>query len=233
MMTAEIFTGFPPEGMQFLYELSQNNNREWFEAHKSTYVNAVQKPAQALVVGLGEQLQAAFPRISYDPRLNGGSLTRIYRDTRFSPDKSPYKSNIAMMFTPAGYKRMEVPGFGLQITPQQAELVAGLFTFSKPQLESYRAAVLDDKHGAALLDAVAQVQAAGDYPIGGKDLKRVPRGFDADHARAEWLKYKGLHVFSPPITAEIVHTPQLIDAALAHFRQMAPVYDWLMSVLDV
>lgn len=233
MSKVEGFQGFPAEGIQFLRDLAQNNHKSWFEAHKATYMRAVQQPAVALVVALGEHLKAAYPPVTYDPRTNGGSLTRIYRDVRFSADKTPYKTNIAMMFAPEGYKRMEAPGFGLQITPQQVELVAGMFQFSKSQLEAYRAAILDAGQVQALLDAVDQVQAAGDYPLGGKELKRVPRGFDAGHPHADWLKYKGLHVFAPPIPLEIAYTPGLVDAVMDHFTRMAPVQQWLMRILEI
>ncbi|NDJ84704.1 MAG: DUF2461 domain-containing protein [Chloroflexi bacterium] len=227
------FTGFPPEGVQFLSDLAENNNKAWFEANKQIYLEAVQTPARALVVALGERLKAELPPISYDTRTNGGSLMRIYRDTRFSKDKTPYKTNVAMMFTPEGYKRMEAPGFGLQMTPQQVELVAGLFGFDKPQLEAYREAVIDDKQGTALVQTVGQVQSSGEYRLGGKELKRVPRGYDADHPRAEWLKYKGLHVFSPPISLEKAQTPDLVDAVMGHFLCMAPVQRWLMDTLQI
>lgn len=233
MQAIPTFTGFPNTGIEFLRDLAENNNKSWFDAHKSTYIDHVQTPALALVTALGERLHAEFPHISYDARTNGGSLMRIYRDTRFSPDKTPYKTNIAMMFTPEGYKRMEAPGFGLQITPEQVEMVTGLFGFSKDQLQTYREAMNDDARSAALIDAVEQVQSAGDYVLGGKELKRVPRGYDADHPRAEWLKFKGLHVYSPPIPLEIAHTPELVDTAITRFKNTAPVYHWLMNTLKI
>ena len=181
------FTGFPAEGVQFLRDLSENNNKDWFQAHKQTYIDTVQQPAVAFVEALGEQLSAEFPPISYDTRLNGsGSLMRIYRDTRFSADKSPYKTQVAMMFVPPGYKSMETSGFGLQISPTEgAELVAGIFGFSKAQLTVYREAVDDPQTGAALVEAVEQVQGAGHYMLGGKVLKRGPRDYAAEHPRAE------------------------------------------------
>jgi uncharacterized protein (TIGR02453 family) len=231
MSNGAAFDGFPAAGIQFLRDLMQNNSKPWFEAHKSAYQKAVQQPALALVVALGERLQAEFPTIRYDTRTNGGSLMRIYRDIRFSPDKTPYKTNVAMMFTPPGERRMESPGFGLQITPEQVELVAGLFMFTKPQLETYRAAVLDSKQGAKLVKAAEQVLSAGNYVVGGKELKRVPSGVDAGHPRAEWLLYKGLHVFSPSISLDVAATPALVDAVMTHFRHMAPIQRWLADVL--
>lgn len=230
-MSDAAFTGFSIETTQFLRDLEQNNDKAWFEAHKQTYLDAVQAPARALVVDLGERLQERFPNISYDPRPNGGSLMRIYRDTRFSADKTPYKTNVAMIFSPPGHKRMEAPSFGLQMTPYQIDLVAGIFGFNKDQLALYRAAVIDDKQGTALEAAAAKVQQAGPYPIEGKELKRPPKGYDPEHPRAEWLLYKGLHVFSPTIPLETAYSTDLIDVVIAHFEKMAPIQEWLADIL--
>jgi uncharacterized protein (TIGR02453 family) len=223
---------FPPAGIQFLRDLAHNNTKTWFEAHKEAYLTDVQQPAVQLVTALGQRLQAAFPTIDYDPRPNGGSLMRIYRDTRFSKDKTPYKTNVAMMFMPKGNKRMEAPGFGLQITPEQVESMAGLFAFGPQQLDLYRAAVLHDQTGAALVDIAARVLSNNGYQIGGKDLKQVPRGYAADHPRAEWLKYKGLHVYSPAIPLEVAHSAAFVDVVMQHFHVMAPLQVWLAQVLQ-
>ncbi len=226
------FTGFPSAGTQFLRELVQNNEKPWFEANKQRYLADVQAPALALVVALGERLQAHFPEIHFDTRTNGGgSLMRIHRDVRFSPDKSPYKTNVAMIFSAGTAKKMESPGFGLQITPEQVDLMAGVFTFSKEMLERYRAAVLNDKLGKALDAAAAKVRAAGAYTIAGDTYKRVPNGLPADHPRAAWLKHTGLHGFAPTISLDVAATPALVDAALAHFVAMSPIYAWLREVM--
>lgn len=226
------FTGFPAEGLRFLRELAENNNKPWFEANKQTYVKAVQAPAVALVATLGARLQERFPEIQYDTRTNGaGSLMRIYRDTRFSTDKSPYKHNVAMMFTSGRTGKMAAPGFGLQITPERVDLIAGVFEFPPEMLPAYRAAVLNDDAGARLEAAVASVRTAGNYPIGGEGLKRVPHGLPAEHPRAQWLRYKGLHVFAPPIDLVIAQTTELADVALNHFLVMAPIQQWLVHTL--
>lgn len=228
MQTVTAFAGFPAAGVQFLRDLAQNNDKAWFKAHRDTYVIAVQAPAVALVEALGERLQERFPDIRYDTRTNGaGSMMRIHRDTRFSADKSPYKSNVAMMFTPGGAKKMVAPGFGLQITPSQVELAAGVFGFAPHALEAYRRAVLDDARGAGLDAAAAAVLHAGEYTIHGATYKRVPAGLPADHPRARWLRHTGLSVFAPPIPLDLAATPELLDAAMAHFEAMAPVWQWL------
>lgn len=228
------FKGFPREATQFLRDLKVNNEKAWFEANKAVYEATVQAPALALVTALGERLQAEFPDIGYDTRKNGsGSLMRIYRDTRFSQDKSPYKTNVAMMFVTAGHKKMAAPGFGLQMTPEQVELMAGQFSFDKAQLEAYRAAVLDEDKGPALVKAAEQVLAAGEYTIRGHELKRVPRGYEADHPRAEWLKHKGLWVSAPAVSLETAYSGALVDALMGHFMNMAPLREWLLEVLSL
>lgn len=154
---------------------------------------------------------------------------RIYRDTRFSADKRPYKTNVAMMFVPAGKKMMASLGFGLQITPGHAELVAGQFAFLPEQLELYRTAVLAEAPGRALEKAVAAVRAAGTYSLGEPDLKGVPRGFDWDHPRSDWLRHKGLPVFAPKIEPAVAQTPALVDVIMIHFRAMSPIWRWLQE----
>ncbi|NJL95989.1 MAG: DUF2461 domain-containing protein, partial [Anaerolineae bacterium] len=91
--------------------------------------------------------------------------------------------------------------------------------------------VLAEHHGPALEQAAAQVNVAGAYTWGGETYKQVPRGYPADHPRAEWLKYTGLAVFAPPLPIEHAREASLIDAAMGHFQQMAPVYRWLRAAL--
>jgi uncharacterized protein (TIGR02453 family) len=226
------FTGFPAAGTQFLRELAQHNEKPWFEANRQRYLSDVQTPALTLVIALGERLQAEFPEIRVDTRTNGsGSLMRIHRDVRFSADKSPYKTNVAMMFTAGGMKKMASPGFGLQITPDLVDLMAGTFGFSKEMLERYRAAVLNDRLGTALDAAAAKVRAAGAYTIAGETYRRVPNGLPVHHPRAAWLKYTGLHAYAPSIPLEIAATPALVDAVMTHFVAMSPLYEWLREVM--
>lgn len=231
--SVQSFAGFPAEGVQFLRELAANNEKHWFEPRREVYVRALQAPAVALVVALGERLRARFPEISYDTRTNGGgSLMRLHRDTRFSADKSPYKTNVAMMFSGAAGGKMTTPGFGLQLTPERVELIAGVFGFEPEALEAYRAAVLDDWLGPQLEEAAASVRSAGAYQIEGAGYKRVPAGLPADHPRAAWLKHKGLFVLAPPIGLDVAQTPGLVDAAMAHFEAMAPVQQWIARALQ-
>ena len=119
-------TVFPERGLEFLRQLKMNNNKEWFNDNRTWYEQDVLQPAKDLVQIIGERLQAKYPSIQYDTRANGsGSLMRISRDTRFSKDKTPYKSNVAMIFWDGSGKKMEMRGFGLQITAMDGRGVDG------------------------------------------------------------------------------------------------------------
>ena len=101
MATVETFSGFPKGTVSFLRDLAANNNREWFTAHRPEYETAVLEPARAFVRVMGERLRRLSPQIKAEPRIDG-SLFRLYRDIRFSPDKSPYKTNLGIFFWKAG-----------------------------------------------------------------------------------------------------------------------------------
>ena len=212
--------------------MRENNTRDWFAANKSRYEAAVKAPALAWVAAMGARLQSLDAELVVDLRANGsGALMRAARDTRFSKDKSPYKTNIAMMWWRGSGKKMQHPAFGMQITPDGADLMAGMFHFAKPMLAAYRQAVADDELGAALLAAATSVEAAG-YPLSGRHYKTVPRGYDKEHPRGEWLKFNSLHCSTMGIDWDNVMSPGFIDICFDHFRQMAPILHWLVRVQE-
>ncbi|MFN2202507.1 MAG: DUF2461 domain-containing protein [Caldilineaceae bacterium] len=227
-MDSQRFSGFPEDVLDFLDELSKNNNKEWFDANKQRYTEGVIANVPAFVTALGERLQAEIsPRITYDTRTNGaGSMMRIYRDTRFSKDKTPYKTNVAFAFWEGPRKKMENSSFGFQFGTFGAGLYGGMWHFPKDLLDLYRKAVDHEIHGPELEDAIASVQRAG-CAVSADTYKQLPSGYDADHPRAELLKYKGLHASPPQFDVQVVTTPQLVDVCLEGFKKMAPLQQWL------
>jgi uncharacterized protein (TIGR02453 family) len=208
MSDIQEFSGFPRQGLQFLADLGKNNNRDWFEAHKGDYRSYVLEPAQAFVFALGERLRLLSPQISYDTRTNGsGSIMRIYRDLRFSKDKTPYHPNLRIIFWEGGGKKTENPGFFFGMDAAGAALYGGMHTFPRPMLGAYQDAAADDDLGRQLEAALVSVGRGGDYAVGGEQYKRVPRGFDPGHSRADLLRYKGLHARSPVIEPATLTTP--------------------------
>ena len=230
MNNPDVFPGFPAEGLQFLRDIEANNNKEWFQANKPTYQAVLLAPAQDFVAALGSQLQALDPAIVIDTRSDGrGVLMRFYRDTRFSKDKSPYKTNIAGMFTDGAGNKTTRPAYSFHMGADSMELMAGMFKFSKQQLAAYREAVAGEQAGSELVEILRALGAAGNYHLSGEHYKRVPAGFEADHPRADLLRYAGLYAYPDPLEGDLLDSPQLVDAAMAHFTTMAPVYQWLST----
>ena len=225
------FGGFPAASQQFLAELAANNRREWFLEQRERYQRDLLAPAQAFCVALGERLQAIAPGIRYDPRANGqGSLLRIHRDTRFSRDKSPYKTVVGMLFWEGAGKKMAHPAFGFELSAARARMMAGMFAFDKPMLAAYRAAVADSQRGAELERAIAALRAVGEYEIRGERYARVPAGYAADHPRADWLRYKNLYAAMPPIPAALITTPALVEHCRALCEGAVPLFAWLVAL---
>ena len=230
-MTGQTFTGFPLEGLQFFEKLAANNNRDWFKAHKQDFQAQVQRPAQAFVIALGQRLQTLSSAIRYDANLNGsGSIMRIYRDIRFSRDKTPYKTHLGIVFWEGEGKKTENPAFYFGLDPTGGKMYAGMSGFPKPMLEAYRQAVLDNSLGSELETVLAKLKTMQDYEVSEPHYKRMPRGFDKDHPRASLLLYNGLGVVSPQIDPAIISSPALIDVCFEHCQKMAPVQQWLVKV---
>lgn len=227
-----LFSGFPKEGQLFLVELAANNNRDWFEANKKRYIELLQKPAVTFIEEMGTRLQQIFPDVRFDTKTNGsGSLMRVNRDTRFSADKTPYKTNIAMMWWQGAGKKTENPGFGMQIGIESAGLMSGMFGFTPEMLNDFRNAVLDDTLGRELVEVVETVKAAGSYQISGEHYKTVPRGFDKNHPRADFLRYVSLHAYSPEMDWNLISSQAFLDVCFDHFVKMAPIQQWLVKSL--
>ncbi len=234
MTTPTPFPGFPQAGLDFLAELAAHNTREWFAPRKQDYIRLLRDPALAFVAAIGTRLQTLAPHVRVDLRTNGGgSLMRINRDTRFSKDKSPYKIELPMMLWEGPGRKMEHPGFGIRLRPVGLGIMAGMFGFNKDMLTAYREAVDDPELGAELVALRDTVLASGAYRLNETHYKRVPRGFDADHPRAELLRHNGLWIGmdeGTDIPPEIVTTPDVVDVAFGVCERIAPVQRWLVKV---
>ena len=161
MVKEESFSGFPKKGLQFLEDLRNNNNREWFKARKQDYEKYILVPAKAFVVSLGELLKTLSNDLEYDTRTSGqGSIMRIYRDIRFSKDKTPYNTRLRIRFWEGSKKKGENPGFFFGMDANEAHLYGGLHMFPKPVLASYRDAVIDDRLGKELDAALKSLKSA-------------------------------------------------------------------------
>jgi uncharacterized protein (TIGR02453 family) len=224
------FAGFPRECVTFLSDLRDNNNKSWFEQHRAIYDNSVIAPSRDFVAALGTRLRTISPGVNADPRVNK-SLFKIHRDTRFSPDKTPFKSHIGIMFWEGTRPRMECSCYYFHIEPDRIYLGVGIYMFPKPHLEAYRKSVVHERHGAELVQTLQAMETFG-YEIGASKSKRVPRGFDPEHENAGLLLYKGLHAGFSEQLPPVLYRPELVDFCFEHYGRLAPLHNWLVAMTE-
>jgi uncharacterized protein (TIGR02453 family) len=230
MSAVKAFPGFPKKTVTFLRDLAAHNDRDWFAAHKAEYETSVLEPARAFVLAMGERLRRLTPGLRFDPRANG-SLFRIYRDTRFSADKSPYKTNLGILFWEGGGPRLDCSSYYFHLEPPTLMLGGGVYVFSRPLLERYRRAVADPEYGPELAAIVRKLIARPGYTLGGEHYKRIPAGYDSVPAAEFLLRHAGLYAgLEIPIPAEL-HSPALIDYCWERFKPMAPLHRWLTALV--
>jgi uncharacterized protein (TIGR02453 family) len=221
------FTGFPERTVTFLADLAVNNKKTWFDAHKEDFNRFVIDPARAFTEAMGERLTSIAPGIIAEPRVNG-SIFRIYRDTRFSKDKTPYKTHLGIFMWEGEGPKMECPGFYFHLEPPNLMMGAGIHIFSKPLMEEFRRSVVHPKHGHDL--AIAATNVSKLFDIGGRHYKRVPAGYDKDSPYAPFLLFNGLTAWVEEPIPPILHTSMIVDHCYRVFEKMAPVHNWLRDM---
>jgi uncharacterized protein (TIGR02453 family) len=230
MAHADEFNGFSEKTVSFFRNLAANNNREWFAAQRSNYQEHVLLPAQAFVMAMGKRLQRLSPGINADPRPDG-SLFRIYRDTRFSQDKAPYKTHMGIFFWEGKGPRMESSGYYFHLEPPRLMLGSGLYMFTRPLLERFRNAAVDPEYGDELAAAIGKITARPGISLGGQHYKRLPPGTDPAHPNAGLLLHNGLYAgWETDIPTEF-YSASLIDYCYDKFRPLEPLHRWLTDLL--
>ena len=225
--TSAGFDGFRPETVRFLEGLRDNNNKVWFQAHKADYERYVLEPTRAFAEDMAERLTALT-----GPAGGGikGSPFRIYRDVRFSKDKSPYKTHVGVAFGAADRGKVEGPGFYFHLEPPTVMLGGGMHEFTPGTLAKYRDAVVDAREGEALREVVDTMLRDG-YELWGKGYKRVPRGYDPDHPNADLLLHRGLFAGLTTVVPEESFSSALLDWCERHYRATYPLEAWLERVV--
>jgi uncharacterized protein (TIGR02453 family) len=223
------FTGFPQKGLTFLKGLAENNSKMWFDEHRSDYEHFVLGPARDFILALGDRLMTIAPGIQADPRVNK-TLFRINRDTRFSHDKTPYKTHLALWFWEGPRPRMECSGFYFHLEPAKLLLGVGLYCFPRDMVDAYRQSVVHPREGKALAQALSKVKGTGTYQIGGKHFKKIPSGYDPEHPQAEFLLYNGLHAAVDFGISPEVFSTGLVDFCFGHYKNMLPLHRWLLAL---
>jgi uncharacterized protein (TIGR02453 family) len=216
--TVSAFQGFRPEAVQFLVELAANNDRAWFQPRKADFERLLKQPLEALCVALDERFKARGIPLSADP---ARSPFRIYRDTRFAKDKSPYKTNVGASFRWAEPTGGTDPGGYFHLEPGEAFAGGGMWHPERTQLVAWRDMIARDSGRVhAALDDPAFVTEFG--KVNGDRLSRVPPGYPADHPDAELLKLKDV-TFGRRLSDAEVESPELPDLLVATYAKAVPV----------
>ncbi len=221
---------FTEDTLAFLTELALHNRREWFNDNKQSYENYVRTPALEFIDAMGprmEKISPCFPAVS---KKMGGSLMRIYRDIRFSRDKSPYKTNIGIQFRHQAGKDVHAPGYYLHIEPTQVLVAVGMWHPPGPALAAIRQAM--DKHPELWRKAIGNPAFKRNFELAGDSLKRPPRGFSADHALIEDLKRKSF-IGVRDLELKAVLKEDFPDKVAGLFGKATPFMKFLCKTLDV
>jgi uncharacterized protein (TIGR02453 family) len=221
-MKQTAFSAFPKEGVQFLRRLKRNNNREWFQEHKTIYEESVKRPMTELIAAIAVDFQKFAPEMIASPKV---SAYRIYRDTRFSRDKSPYKTHVAAVFPRARLGKHEGAGFYLHIAPSELLIGGGLYMPMPEELNAVRHRIAADP--AAFLKIVRNSRFRKFFEkVSGEQLSRVPRGFVADHPAADYLRHKQFLV-TRTFPVETASKPSFYKLVVETFQAMVPFIRFL------
>jgi len=219
-------TPFGPGLFRFLIELEAHNERAWFQAHKEVYETEAKAPLLGFIAALAGPLRKISRHFEADPRPVGGSMFRIFRDTRFSRDKTPYKTHVAAQFRHGGCREgVHGPGFYLHLQPGSSFAGGGLW---HPEPEPLRQVRL---HIAGNTRAWKTIRESG-IEIEGDALKRVPPGFDPSHPFAEDLKRKDFYT-STAFTDQEVCSPDFLEQVEQAFRTSAPLVKFLTRAMEL
>ncbi|MGE5205923.1 MAG: DUF2461 domain-containing protein [Chlamydiota bacterium] len=216
---------FSGELFRFLRQLKRNNKREWFQANKARYEAEVRDPCLGFIAELAGPLQRISPWLVADPHPTRGSLFRIYRDTRFSADKRPYKWHVGMSFPHRGTKqKVHLPGFYLHLEPESCFAAAGCWHPDNPTVTRIRSAIVARPE--------AWKKAVRGLELEGGALRRPPRGYPADHPLVEDLKRKDF-IASVEFSRAQVCGPKFMAEFLAACRKLSPLMGFLSQALGL
>jgi len=221
---------FTPATLRFLDDLRENNNKAWFEENKLRYEADVREPARAFIRAMVPTLEALCPSFVADDRKVGGSLMRVFRDTRFSKDKTPYKTNIGVQFRHEDGADVHAPGIYLHIDSESCFLGVGSWMPEPEPLLAVRQTIVADPERAAAVIASAKGGGWTESALADAALKRVPKGFDPDHPQAELLKRKSHLLVSPLTRAEVV-ADDLVDQVGERLGAAIPYLRWLTEAV--
>jgi uncharacterized protein (TIGR02453 family) len=219
-----------PALFDFLRELKNNNNRDWFQANKDRYEKVVKEPLLDFIADFSNRLPEISPHITAIPRASGGSLFRIYRDLRFSPDQTPYKTAAAVQFRHERCKDVHAPGYYLHLEPGSVFFGCGIWKPDSDSLFKIRTRMVEKPQEWKTV--VGDPAFSETFQMGGDSLKRPPRGFDPDHPLIEDLKRKDI-ICSADLNESIVCQDDFLDRYVDLCQKAQPLMKFIADALGL
>ncbi|MEM7543409.1 MAG: DUF2461 domain-containing protein [Pseudomonadota bacterium] len=223
------FEGFPKDCIPYLKKLAKNNNRKWFNDHKDDYENKVREPALAFIEAMGPEIHKISPYFKAVPKKVGGSLMRVYRDTRFSKDKTPYKTNIGIQFRHEAGKDVHAPGFYVHIEPGGCFIGAGIWHPESKVLRQIRDFIADNP--SSWKKATRGAGFKRKWELRGDSLIRPPKGFDPEHELLADLKRKDFIAISEN-PEDIINSKNFIKTVGRSFKQTEALMSYLCMAVE-
>ncbi|HSM30097.1 MAG TPA: DUF2461 domain-containing protein [Woeseiaceae bacterium] len=229
-MESPRYVGFEKASIDFLAQLAANNNREWFNENKARYEQHVLDVALRFIQSMQDPLAQLAPKFTAIPQRAGGSLMRVYRDTRFSHNKQPYKTNVGIQFRHQQAKDVHSPGYYVHVDPERVFIGVGMWRPDPDALRAIRERIVAKP--AEWKGVLRDVKFRRHFDLGGESLSRAPRGFDKDHELIKDIKRKSFIAVRDLDVADCLN-PQFQRKVEASFAAATPFMQFLCKAVGV
>lgn len=218
-------TPFTSQTIGFLKSLKRNNDRDWFLKNKERYLESVKLPSQAFLEAIAVPLRKAFPGIDVSKR----SMYRIHRDTRFSKDKTPYKTHVGFLFRDRMVPGDLGPALYFGFDPTGFSLGTGVFQFEGTQRSHFRDQVTDDRKGQEFRRITQTLKKKG-FELNGKALKKIPLGFDPEHINADFLLFNGCYTSKETDLLKVFYSPRFAEWLVSALLPTREFFLWMREM---
>jgi len=223
-----LFNGFQKKGIEFLKKLEKNNSKVWFEQNRHIWEDTILAPNKAFIEDMGETLQILVPTIKASPKVSG-SLFKIYRDVRFSKDKTAMKDKIGLLFWQGLGHRMQSSSFYMHYTKEKYFVASGIRGFKSPLLKTYRKYIKNDKNREALHLILENLKHKG-YSYTQEKYKRVPKDFTGNETHLYLTKFDSLFSYIEYEIDNDFYTVELLDKLFKIYDDMKDLQTWVYEM---
>lgn len=223
-----MFNGFSKKGIKFLEDLSQNNTKIWFEDHRHIWEEEIRTPTEDFVQEMGETLQILVPSINFRPKVSG-SLFKIYRDVRFSKDKTPMKSKIGILFWQGNGHRMQSSSFYMHFDKDEYFIASGIRNFKQPLLKTFREYLKDASHRDELHNILEDLKNKG-YDLPEPQFKRLPREINKDDTNLYLYFFGAMYVYQTFKIDDIFFKEEILDKVFKIYDDMKELQTWVYEM---